>query len=145
MLDHHLESQAGPLAGRDRGVHVIYAELPGQAGSCRTGAGTAAEPELNGVVADRDKARLFGPLVGRAQAQLLVETPFGLWVLNMQDRHELGDQVAHGLDCAVAIADAPAPATTCWRRMGTYFRDVSSGVDCDPAEAAVDRVHHLHS
>ena len=35
-LDSHLESQASPLAGSDRSVHVANAELPGQAGRCRS-------------------------------------------------------------------------------------------------------------
>jgi hypothetical protein len=94
-LEGYLESQSGSLAGSDRGVHVTDAELPGDAGAWWVGVGVAAEPELDSLVADRDEARVFGTLVRRVQAQLLVETPFRVRILDMQDGHELGDQIAH--------------------------------------------------
>jgi hypothetical protein len=68
----------------------VRADVPGSA------PGAVAESELYGVIADRDEAGIFGTLVGRAQAQLLVETSFCVRVGQVQDWHELGDQVAHG-------------------------------------------------
>jgi hypothetical protein len=101
-LNGHLEAQARPLAGSDRLVRIADTELPGQARCCRIGARTAAETEFNIVVANRDEARVLGALVGRAQAQQLIETALRVGVLDMRDRYEPGDQVAHGPDGAVA-------------------------------------------
>jgi hypothetical protein len=128
---------AGPARGdrpclSDRGVHVTYAKLPGQAGCRRISAGMATEPELNGVIADGDKARALGTLIGRAQAHLLVETPFRVRVQHVQDRNQLRDQAAHVPDCAAASHGSAEQLAACGpqrapRRSRAPRRELLSG------------------
>src|SRR5260221_7289690 len=72
-LHGHLEAETRLFAGGDRGVRVAHGKLPGQARRGRIGVRTSAQPELDGVVTDRDEARVLRTLIGRAQTQLLIE------------------------------------------------------------------------